>query len=500
MLQLRALVALRWRMIRDRRVQRGLLLLALSLPLLVVAGVFAGQTARRTDFADNLRLLDPSLLLGFAVLTLAAPLSNGGGAELFPSEQLVAFPVRPRTVFLGSLASAPLNLAWATQVVSLVTTGSFTIQHPTPLVVLSVVTTLAFVAFTTTAGQAIGWWVVGVRQRRGGRLGTRAAGALVFGGLTAVVLSGHATELLDRSPTTRVTIASINGATGNWRGWAVPTLVLLAGTAVALRLGGRATAWALRRPLDQVSEPVSRRQRRRPLPGSHTAVLLRTDRASVWRSVPLRRGLIVLGLLPGSVAAAAQTSWSSLALLPGLVAAGAGLLFGVNAFCLDGQGGLWLSSMPHTGLASLTAKARIIAETCLAVVAMTLVVAGLRARGTPTGAELTALAAAVVATVGQVVAVCLRMSVTRPHKGDLRGPRDAPAPPAAMTVYSLRLAISTTLVGSLFVGAGVSGAPLAGPILGLLVLGWVVGSLRRTFRVFAEPATRARVVTVVATG
>ncbi|MCU1587930.1 MAG: hypothetical protein JWN31_1423 [Frankiales bacterium] len=500
MRQLRALVALRWRMIRDRRVQVGLALLAFSLPLMVVIGTYAGQVARRTEFADNLRLLDPSLLLGFAALTLAGPLSNGGGAELFPQEQLVAYPVQPRATYLGSLASAPLNLAWATQVVALVTAGSFTIQDPTPLVVLSVATTLAFVAFTTAAGQAIGWWVVGVRQRRWGRVLARSLGALVFGGLAAVILTGHATALLDRSPTTRVTIASVNGAQGHWWKWAAPTLVLLAGAAIALRIGGRATTWSLRRPSDQRAEPISRRQQRRPLPRSQVGILLRTDRSSVWRSLPLRRGLLVLGLLPGAVAAAASTSWSSLALLPGLVAAGAGLLFGVNAFCLDGSGGLWLSSMPHSGRVSLAAKARVIAETCFVAVLVTVGVAGSRSPGVPTAAELSALLASVVATIALVVSTCLRMSVTRPHKADLRGPRDAPAPPAAMTVYSLRLALATTVVGSLFVGAGASGVAAAGPVLGLLVLAWVVRSLRKTFAAFDVSATRARVICVVANG
>ena len=500
MRQLWALVALRWRMIRSRQVQRGLLLLGLSLPLMVVMGVFAGQVARRTEFATNLRLLDPSLLLGFAALTLAAPLSNGGGSELFPTEQLVAYPVRASTTFLGSLASAPLNLAWATQVVSLVTAGSFTVPEPTPLVVLSVLTTLAFVAFTTTAGQAIGWWVVGIRQRRLGRVATRATGTAVFAGLAGIVLSGHATALLDKSPTTRVTVAQINGAQGDWGAWLHVTLLLAAGTALALVLGQRATAWALRRPSDDRSEPVSHRQRRRALPPTGCRLLLRTDRASVWRSVPLRRGLTVLALLPGAVAAAAAVSWPSLALLPGLVAAGAGLLFGVNAFCLDGSGGIWLASLPHPPRASVLAKAWVTGETCLVAVVVAVALAGLRADGSPSAAALSALGASVLATAALVVATCTRLSVERPHKADLRGPRDAPAPPATMTVYSLRLALSTTTIGTLFVGAGASGVVLAGPALGLLVLVWACWSLRRTFRGFDRPGVRAHVLTVVATG
>src|SRR3954467_9198688 len=153
--QLRALVALRWQMIRSRQVRRGLLLLGASLPLLGVAGVTAGQVARDAGLAFNILLLTPSLFLGFAVLTVLAPLSNGGGAELFPEDQLIAYPIRPATVYFGSLASAPLNLAWATQVVALVTATSFGSDR-TRLAFLGQLTALAYVAFTTTLGQTIG--------------------------------------------------------------------------------------------------------------------------------------------------------------------------------------------------------------------------------------------------------------------------------------------------------------------------------------------------------
>src|SRR5437763_11671975 len=104
MRQLRALVALRWRMIRSRRVRRGLVALGLVLPLLILAGGTAGQVARDANLSFNILLLTPSLYLGFAVLTVLAPLSNGGGAELFPDDQLIAYPIRPATLYLGSLA------------------------------------------------------------------------------------------------------------------------------------------------------------------------------------------------------------------------------------------------------------------------------------------------------------------------------------------------------------------------------------------------------------
>jgi hypothetical protein len=496
--QLRALVALRWQMIRDRRVRIGLVVLGMSLPLLVLAGGTAGQVARDSDLAFNILLLTPSLYLGFAVLTVVAPLSSGGGNELFPREQLVAMPVDDRTSYLASLASAPLNLAWATQVVSVAAATSF-IANRTPFVLLSELTALAYIAFTTAAGQALGWWVAGLRQGTLGRVVTRAVGIVTVVGIVALVVAGRGVALLDRSPTTAVTIAAVQGSQRRWLGWASVTGLLIAATAVSLWAGGRAATWALRRP-EHRAMVVTKRQVRRQAARSVAAALLRTDRNSVWRAAPLRRGLVVLALLPGAVTAAARVHWESLPLLPGLVAAGAGLLFGVNAFCLDGQGGPWLASLPHSARASALAKARVTAETCLLAVVLALAVGALGARGSPTTAELAALLSSIVCVPVLVTATCLRLSVERPHRADLRGPRDAPAPPATMAVYSLRLALSTTLVGTLFVAAAASGQPLAGPVLAVTLLAWSALSLHASLRRISLPAVRARVVMVVAAG
>jgi hypothetical protein len=496
--QLRALVALRWRMIRDVRVRRGLLLLALSLPLLVVAGGAAGQVARDSNLSFNILLLTPSLYLGFAVLTVVAPLSSGGGNELFPREQLVALPVDDRTSYLASLASAPLNLAWATQVVSIAAATSF-VANRTPLVLLSELTALAYVAFTTAAGQALGWWVAGLRQGAVGRVVTRALGTVILVGVVALVVAGRGTALLDRSPTTAVTIAAVQGSQKSWWGWASVTGALLLAAGVSFWAGGQAARWALRRP-EHRAEVVTKRQVRRQGAGSTAYALLRTDRNSVWRAEPLRRGLLVLALLPGGVTAAVHVHWESLPLLPGLVAAGAGLLFGVNAFCLDGQGGPWLASLPHSARSSALAKARVTAETCLVAVLLSLALATLGTPGTPAPAELSALLSSVITVPLLVTATCTRLSVERPHRADLRGPRDAPAPPATMAVYSLRLALSTTLVGTLFVGAAASGQLLAGPVLAACLVAWSVASLRASISRLSIAAIRARVVMTVAAG
>ena len=50
--------------------------------------------------------------------------------------------------------------------------------------------------------------------------------------------------------------------------------------------------------------------------------------------------------MPGAVALAGDLEWWMLTVLPGLVASGGALLFGVNTWCLDGRGALWRDSLP----------------------------------------------------------------------------------------------------------------------------------------------------------
>jgi hypothetical protein len=118
----------------------------------------------------------------------------------------------------------------------------------------------------------------------------------------------------------------------------------------------------------------------------------------------------------------------------------------------------------------------------------------------PTAVELAALSACAAICVVQVVATCMMLSVTRPHRADLLGARDAPAPPGVMAVYSVRLATTTTLVGVLFSLLARSPdwripASFAIPFL-LFALMRLVGAGRR----WADPEQRARIVTVVAAG
>src|SRR4029079_2203613 len=100
----------------------------------------------------------------------------------------------------------------------------------------------------------------------------------------------------------------------------------------------------------------------RRLPSSPLAALVRTDRCSIWRVGPMRRGVAVLAIGPGIVALAGDLTWSQMTILPGLVASGGALLFGVNAWCLDARGGLWRESLPVGPGAVFGARAWVLAE------------------------------------------------------------------------------------------------------------------------------------------
>jgi hypothetical protein len=496
--QLGALVALRWRMVRARRTRRGLALLAAVLPALLLVAVVGGQSLPRGQRLFDLLLLAPTVFLFFVALALAAPLVAGGGNELFPEDQLVAFPIRPRTVFASGLLVAPLNLAWVAQV-GLLFGVTAAVSQRGPGVLLAVLTTAGYVALVTVMGQAVAWAVVGVRQRRRGRAATRLLAAALALTTVVVMATGSATQLLDSSPTTRVVITAIQGSEGRHAGWAVGTGVLLALTWASHRLGVLACSWALRRTTP-VGRPELAPVVRRPHRSTALAELVAVDQASVWRSTPLRRGLLVLAVLPGGVAMLADPTWASLALLPGLVAAGAGLLFGVNAFCLDGSGAVWVATMPHPPRTTLLAKVTVVGQTCLGAVLLALVLAGTQVRDVPSVAEVMALAGSVLGCTLLVVATCARTSVQHPHKADLRGPRDTPAPPATMAVYSLRLALVTTWPGLLFVGAGATGSWQVALAAFVLVAALAGRSLMATFRTWLDEVERSRVVTTVAYG
>lgn len=493
------LVALRWRMVRTSRARLGFGLLAATVPVAAAWAVIAGQLlpAQR---AFDVTLLAPSAYLSVAVIAVLAPLVTGGGNELFPDSQLLPLPIRHRTHHAVSLALTPLNIAWTVQLIGLVAVTAY-IAARGPLVAVALVTCLLYVAAVTVLGHAVGWTVVGLRHSPWGRAATLGTAAALMVAGAALQATGSLSSVLDSSPTTYVVIAALNGSVGRFdSAWWLTHAGLVAVTAVLWFAGRRACAWALRQPGGSATTLDSRPVRRRRSGGSSEHLLLRKDRASLWRSAPLRRGLLVLGVMPGLVAAAAGLDWPTLVLLPALVAAGAGLLFGVNAFCLDGAGVTWLAAQPVRPAALFWSKARVVAETAATAIAITVAVASVRTGRWPEPGELAALLACSAVVLARVVAVCMTLSVRRPQRADLSGPRDTPAPPGVMAAYSTRLAVSTTFIALLFSGLA-EVAPWTWSVA--LAVPFLLLSTRRVLmalRHWEQPPARAHVVTVVAAG
>jgi hypothetical protein len=498
--QLPALIGLRWRMVRSPRARAGLLIALTTVPGLMLLALAAGALLPRSATTDGLLLIAPTLLLGFLVLSILTPLAAGGGLDLYPPDQLVAYPVRPTTTYWGSLVLAPLNLAWLLQVIVALAILTFIATGGLPSRLATGGTVVAYLAFATIAGHAIAWGIVGIRRSRAGRIASWVVGGALVGLVVGVVRAGRATDVLDESPTVWVVVGALSARDGGWDVWAARTGLLVLGTALALVAGRRLCRWALMRPgtsSGTVVEPTHRRWRTDVPP---LAMLVRVDLLGVWRSTPLRRGALLIGLLPAAALAVTARDWSVLVLVPGLVAAGAALLFGVNAFCLDASGALWAATWPVP--ARLRYWARTI--TVALVVAGPILLATLggtsRAGAPPTLAWLLAVPAAALACSARVTALCMRWSVAQPFRADLLGARDTPAPPGAMAVRALRLSVSTTGIGIVIAGSAAVGAPVAVLLVTALAILLSVRSLLHSRDRFVDPPTQARIVATVAGG
>ena len=489
---------MRWQMMRLPHQRRRFVAALSIIPLLCVATVVTGLVAPE-EFRFNFALLAPTTYASFAVLAVLAPASSAGGSELFPGDQLVAYPVSERTVFASTVLLAPANLAWVTHFAVLLGITAY-VAAPGPLVALALVTSVTYAVAVTLAGQSIAWWLEGLRQRRAGRWAVRLVAVSAATSVIAVHATGHLTDLLNRLPTKGVAISAVQASEGHLGRW-VLTLAGLASLGVmGLALGQAGCRWALNRASDGGMSPESKPVQRRQTARRELGALIQLDRANVWRSAPLRRGALVLAVLPGVLVAVTQPRWDSMVLLTGLVAAGAGLLFGVNAFGMDGPGALTLEGLPIDPRLRFWAKAVTVVEFSALTTGLAVAVAALRAQSAPTSTQVAALAASLTVCCLAVGAFCMRVSLRAPHRADLRGRRDTPAPPGAMIAYSARLAWRTTwisMVLSLVALAPWAWLPLlvATPMACLALL-----SLVHSARDWSVDTLRARVITTVSTG
>ncbi|RLV48003.1 hypothetical protein D9V37_18045 [Nocardioides mangrovicus] len=480
---------------RRHRLQLALgIVVGLTLSAIVVPAYVRGS-AHEAGVGKILGIL-PSIYLGFLVLAAVSAAASGGGRELVPRDQAVAWPISPTTDHLGSLLLAPLNVAWLLQAWTLLGMTSYS-AGPKGLL-LTVLPVLAYIGLATALGQVVAWTLEWVRRGPSGTWIVRGIVLAVAALVAGVLVTGHLTEVLDHSPTLRVYLAALNGQSPGLHTYVVPTLTTALLAAAAVVVGALPAGWAARRAPREEHRLETGLFRPRPNPASDLWALVRIDRAGVWRSVPLRRGLLVLAVMPGAIALAGHLQWTRLTILPGLVASGAALLFGVNTWCLDGRGGLWRQSLPVAPGQMFTARVWVLAEVLLATALLTVTLGATRA-GRPTPEQLLSVVAVLVVVTGQVLSASMRWSVDHPYAVDMRSARATPAPPVVMVGYSTRLALSTTVVGLVFSGLAevADGTTLILQVAAFLLLISVFRIYRARSR-WLDPAVRAKIVVTIA--
>ncbi|WP_232677326.1 hypothetical protein [Nocardioides sp. R-C-SC26] len=485
---------LRFRMASTRRRATSLIaalaLLGLTAAVAVVPAFLPG--AGESGQAFDLLLILPTALAGFLILAVVSATASGGGRELIARDPASVFPVSPTTDHLGALLLAPLNIAWLMQAWGLLGMTAFAVGvddlgTAQPIVVM-------WLTAGTAVAQVLAWTLEGVRRVPHGIGIVRGLTILFFGIALGLQITDQLLTAFDQVPTREVVVGMVSGFGARW----VLTLgAIVAAFLIAVALGAVPATIASRRvPRDELRVEAGRYPARRT-PRTLRGMLIRIDRASVWRAVPMRRGVAVLALGPGLVAVLGDLGWSDTMILPGLVASGGALLYGVNAWCLDSRGALWRESLPAPPAAVFDARAFVLGELLLAGSLVTVAIAAVRA-GMPTSVEATALAVTLLVVTVQVVAAAMRWSAARPYATDLRSSRATPAPPAVMVGYSARLAISTTMTGLVFSLLSRAEDATIAVLLAVTMCCWSGFRLARTRRRWCDPSERARVVMTVA--
>lgn len=441
-------------------------------------------------------VLMPTTYLAFLLITTLAAAATGGGRELIPREEATPFPIGIKTDFLLGVMLAPLNIAWLLETWLLLASVSYGLRAHWQVAAAQVVT-LAWIAMATVLAQAIAAGAEYARRLRHGVIAVRGFTGLLAGAAVWLVVSHRLAPLLDRGLVTRWMVnAQARLMVGD--GWRALIAVLgcLVAVAISFAAGARLAELGARHQAVEELRVESGQRTSRSHPKSDFAALLRVDRASVWRAVPLRRGIVFLGLLPGAIALAGSLHWQVIMLFPGLVASGAALLFGVNIWCLDARGAWWRESLPVGASMMFAVRTWVLAELLLCGMAPALLLGALRA-GSPSPAEVAALLGAILTTVVVVSGRCLRWSIQHPYPADLRTARATPAPPLAMVGYSAKLSLLTTVLGLCFYATSLASATWA-LMVALVVVLFAASDLMHTARLWTSGESRAVVLTMVA--
>lgn len=455
----------------------------------VAAGAGRGGGAAGAGPAAGPADLLPLLLAAHLAVTVTAAVASGGGRELLARDPAAIHPIGPTTDHLGTLVLAPVSTGWLLQAWALLGVAAY--AAGTAGLAVAGLLVAAWVLAATAAGQLAAWAVEWLRRGPAGALGARSATLLVAAVAIGLGAAPGGRDAVARGPLAWVADAALGGPA-----WPAAGVLLLAVAGLLALLGGVLAHRVAARPPRDETRLESRTHAARPDARTELAALVRLDRGSVWRSVPLRRGTGVLALGPGLFALARGMEWGTVVLLPGLVASGCVLLFGVNAWCLDGRGLVWRETLPVAPGTQLAARALVIGELLLGAGLVALGLGAVRA-GVPSTAELAATAGALLVVTGQALSGALRWSLRSPYAADLRSARATPAPPLVMVGYSLRLALVTTLTGLWFSGLAAIGRVDLVAASTVVLLGWSAWRIAASARGWRDPVRRARVVAVV---
>ena len=481
------LVRFRVGTVRRRRALR----ITVAVMMGITLGVSISPMLLPDSRANDVLLVLPTAFAAFFLLNVVSGVASGGGRELLSRDHGVAFPVSPTTDHLGALLMAPLNIAWLLQAWALLGSAAYALRPAH--VPAALLTVLLWLVVSTTAAQVVAWTLEAIRRRKHGRLVVRAlvGGAAAYAAYLQV--TDRLIDFLDHLPTVWLVARSTHGFGADWL---VGIVFEIAVIVVALVVGAIPAHLAAKLPPRDEARVESGQYAVRRTPRTVVGSLVAIDRASVWRSVPMRRGITVLAVGPGIVAILGSMSWTSMTILPGLVASGGALLFGVNAWCLDARGLLWRENLPARPSQVFVARAVVLAEFVLVASMVTIAMAALRA-GRPTPSELVAVLMLVLVVTVQVIAAAMRWSAQRPFPVDMRSARATPAPPIVMVGYSARLALSTTFTGLFFSTLARFPDWRLPLVLALPLLTWSGYRLWRAGKVWENPVERARVVMAV---
>ncbi len=181
----------------------------------VAAAVVPAFVPEQALSRRDVLLLLPSAFLSVLLVSVVSAATSGGGRELLPREQAVAFPVSTTTDHLGALLMAPLNIAWLLQCWVVLGATSYAIGER-PGLVLSLLLVLAWLLAATAVAQTIAWCVEWVRRGRHGRWLVRAGALALAAAIGTLIATGSLTDLLDRSPTLRIAVGVVAGADFRW--------------------------------------------------------------------------------------------------------------------------------------------------------------------------------------------------------------------------------------------------------------------------------------------